>query len=249
MNLLRLRGLVIRHYPFRESSDIVVFFSRTRGKVKLMARGRRRPTSALGAPLELFSLSEVVIYHKEGRDIHPVKEAKLLKAYGELTRDYPRYLYASAVCRFLDQSVAEGGRFEALFDLAETGISLVAKERPDALPVLFDAFLLKALAATGHGPALNACVKCRKRQELSWFSPERGGVLCVECARSEPAARPLPPGRHRVLVSLLEAPFSKVRRMRYRDDEVRRLGLEFARMHTDARDLLRGFEASIRPVS
>jgi DNA repair protein RecO (recombination protein O) len=248
MKLVRVRGIVIRHYPFRESSDVIVFYSRSLGKVKFLARGRRRPSSQLGAPLELFTLSEVVMYIKEGRDLQTVKEAKLIASLPELTKDYIRYIYASAVCEFVDRTLAESDGSRALFDLTWSGIELMAGDPEENLPVLFDSYLLKALSILGHRPTLRSCVTCRSRTGLTHFSPERGGVVCSSCASADPTARPLDGGTLEVLKALIERPFPRVRRMRYGDGRLRGLILEFARIHTGVNDLLGRFESAISGV-
>jgi DNA repair protein RecO (recombination protein O) len=249
MKLLRLRGIVIRHFPFRESSDIVVFFSRALGKVKFMARGRKRPTSQLGAPLELFSLSEVVMYYKEGRDIQSVKEAKLISSFSELTRSYDRYLYASAVCEFLDRVMAEAGISKAVFDLTGSTFELLAREPRQTLSIAFNGYLMKALAVLGHRPTLRSCVRCRTRENLTHFSSERGGAVCSSCARSDPTARPLPPGHLEILRSLLERPFSELRDIELEGVQILRTLLTFARIHTGADDLLKRFESAMSGFS
>jgi DNA repair protein RecO (recombination protein O) len=244
MDLIRTQGMVLRHFPFRESSDVVVFFSRRIGKIKLMAKGRKRPTSQLGAPLELFSRSEAVIYRKESRDIQTVKEARLIASYPELSRSYRRYVYASAVCEFVDRLLEVGAISEGLYDLAQTGLELFAREPEDSIGPVFDGFLSQGLAVLGHRPSLLGCLVCGARESLTHWSDEKGGILCTRCARNDPTASGIPGDQREILRALLDHSLPNLARLRYPYGPIRSRLIRFSRIHTGVDDLLRRFEGA-----
>ena len=50
--IVQTEGLVLRNFRMSESSKVVIVYTRNFGKVRLVAKGARRPKSKFGASLE-----------------------------------------------------------------------------------------------------------------------------------------------------------------------------------------------------
>ena len=233
--LKRVRGLVINKYPYRESSDVVVLFTAEYGKIKAVAKGRRRPGSRLGAALENFCLSEIVLYLSRDRELQIVKEAQLLDPHAELARNYRLLLGASYISELLERATEVFSPNRALLELALTSLKLIPES--DDLKKLLAAFLLKALSHLGHMPVLDRCTVCKSREKLLYFSVEKGGVLCENCWKSAEDSIMLGSKGISELQRILKLPINKLNRFKAETDVLFDLLLKFARYHLEIPDL------------
>ena len=64
-NIIKTEGFVLKTMLFKESSLIASIFTKKFGKIKVLAKGVRRPKSKLCGALELFNLDEIIFYKRE----------------------------------------------------------------------------------------------------------------------------------------------------------------------------------------
>lgn len=204
-------GFVIRSLEYGETSKIISALTREAGKISLIAKGARRADSRFGAALELLTLSEFVYYHREG--LKTLSQAAVLETFPELQGDYDRLATALRCTRLVGRILEEDHAEERVFTLFQS--LLAALSREDELEVFELAFQLKLLGCLGWAPQLDHCAICGKRPGQSWFSLEKGGLLCGRCRSGDPSQEiPVERGAVRELYMALQLPFHKVKRLR-----------------------------------
>jgi DNA repair protein RecO (recombination protein O) len=189
MAIVRLEAIVLRTYPLRDTSRIVVLYTRERGLVRAVAKGARQPKSRFAGALEPLGRVEVVLYVKEERDLELLSSAELLEATASLEAGLERITHAQAAAEFVDRLVWGEEAHAALYDLLLATLRRLALVADDALSAVTLAFQLQAASLLGYRPVLDRCVGCG-REEKAWqfFAPGRGGVLCGRCAGEEVAS-------------------------------------------------------------
>mgnify|MGYP001173540914 CR=1 FL=1 len=105
--IVRTEGLVLRTHKMGETSLVMVVFTKAWGKVRLAAKGARRPKSKFGAACQPITLGSYVFYRKEGRDLQTASEGDITYTFDVIKADYVRLGYGSAVCDLLDQMTIE----------------------------------------------------------------------------------------------------------------------------------------------
>lgn len=164
-------GFVLHSYPYKETSLIVEAFTRHRGRLGLLARGARRPRSAIRGLLLAF---------------HPLRLGWTSSAeLGTLTQaewigGQPALAGRALICGFymnelLMRLLPREDPHEALFDTyARTLARLAAGE--DAAPLL-RAFELGLLRELGYAPPLDCDADSGEpvREDVRYaYAPERG---------------------------------------------------------------------------
>ncbi len=191
--ICRAEGLVLRGYRMSESSKVVVIYTRESGKLRLAARGARRPKSRFGASLEPITWGSYVYSRREGRDLQTLTEGDILYAFDGLKRDYRRMAHASAVCDLLDHMTADEDRNGILCSVALESLRWIESVGTGAIELPLWYFQLKAASALGYRPHLSGCVRCGTRLPESGirFSAAEGGTVCAHCGSSgSPLDRP-----------------------------------------------------------
>ncbi len=181
MALYRSDAVVLRTYKLGEADRIVVLYTRTRGKVRAVAKGVRRTKSRFGARLEPGSILHAQFY--EGRNLDIVTQAETLVRLGNLRSDLSRYGRASLVLETIDHLTEEGESNPALFRLV-TGV-LTELDR-EGNPLVLPAFVAKLLALEGVQPLLDHCAVCGAEEPLVALALHLGGVVCHDCRQGDP---------------------------------------------------------------
>lgn len=181
MPLYRTDGVVLRTYKLGEADRIVVIYTRSRGKVRAVAKGVRRTKSRFGARLEPGSIVHAQFY--EGRNLDIVTQAETVQRLALLRTDLGRYGRASLVLETIDHLTEEGESNPALYRLI-TGV--LAELDREGNPLVIPSFVAKLLALEGVQPLLNECANCGSDGPLVALALHLGGVVCRDCRQGDP---------------------------------------------------------------
>lgn len=195
----RTEGIVLRRSDFGEADRLLTVFTPERGKLRLVAKGARKPSSRKSGHVELFCHSQFLV--AVGRELDIVTQAETLEPYRGLRQDLLPTTYAYYVAELADAFTGERDENRPLFDLLKDTfgwLSAAAEEEAaqgpgDALPLLARYYELHLLSLVGYQPQLFVCVGCRERLEpqVNYISAAEGGVLCPGCGYDRVGTREL----------------------------------------------------------
>lgn len=100
---IKTEALVLHATRWRESSKIIHLFSETHGCIGVVAKGALRPKSPFRGVLETLNHVEIVLSHREGRDLQTLTAATLLNAFQHTRDDLPKTAGAFAAAELLHQ--------------------------------------------------------------------------------------------------------------------------------------------------
>ncbi len=197
MAVYRDEAVVLRTQRLGEADRIVSLLTRRHGRVRAVAKGVRRTKSKFGARLEPGTHVDLQLY--EGRSLDIVTQAETLAPFGAaVAGDYGRHTASSAVLEAAERLSAEEREPALRLYLLLVGAMRTLAEATHEAPLVVDAFLLRALAASGYEMALAACARCGlicRRAGASRDTGPGGRMVCssagrpVRCCMSEPAVR------------------------------------------------------------
>lgn len=190
-------AFVLHSYPYKETSLIVDALTRHHGRVALVARGAKRPRSALRGVLLAFQpltlswiqgRSRAVVAGQGSNDLRTLTRAEWLGGIRPLRGE--ALMSGFYLNELLQKLLARDDPHERLFDAYLQALGALSDDRP-AAPVLrsFEAVLLREagyglqLATTSEGQAIEST-------ELYRYQAERGPlrVTAREAARGDPDA-------------------------------------------------------------
>lgn len=182
-HIVKVSAVVLRTRRMGETSKLVTLYTAEYGKLKVVAKGARKPRSRYGAALELFNEIQAVCYLRDGRDLHTLSDGDASLTHPSLSRDMERLVFASAACELIDSVTLEGESNDRLFQCLTGVLRGLEEVRQTQLEPLFWYFQIRAASALGYRPELVQCVSCRRHPDGSWrwFSAAHGGVVCSRC--------------------------------------------------------------------
>ena len=179
MNELDDDAVVLRTYKSGEADRIAVLWTRTHGKVRVLAKGVRKTTSHLGAALEPLSYVHINLVKSRG-DLYIARHVRHRELLSVLRSSYQRINAGYAVVEVVDAIPSDDVADEGIFELVVRVLLTLDHEEFD--PTLVPAsFFFKLLAHDGSEPVVDCCVNCGREEPLVAFDAQVGGTLCANC--------------------------------------------------------------------
>jgi DNA repair protein RecO (recombination protein O) len=162
-----------------ETSLVVVVYTRACGKVRLAAKGARRPKSRFGAAFQPITFGSYVYYKKDGRELQTASEGDIQHPFGGLKQDYERLGYGSAVCDLLDHITVDDDPNAFLLSITLDTLRWMESVPSHRMELPLWYFQIKAAGCLGYRPHLSGCVVTGEGLDDSraWFSAEHGGTV------------------------------------------------------------------------
>ncbi len=227
--LYRLRGIVLRRRDLGEADRIVTVLTAERGKLRLVAKGSRRTSSKLAGHLEPFSAARLLVARTRGLDI--ISQAEMLESFPRLRQRETAIAIAGYLAELVDALVPEDERHEAVYDLLFASYRLIDEGRDERLVShITELGLLRIL---GYRPELMRCLGCGRElePEVNGFSVE-GGVVCPDCLRVRPDARPISINALKILRLIDRGDVERVLSLRIPPETLAEVGDHLARYIT-----------------
>src|SRR3989339_135105 len=120
MALYKTRGIVIKSIPFEEAGKLVTVFTKDFGKVKVIAKGAKRPTSKFGGRLEPLTVLDLSI--AEGRNLDILSQCETVETFQSVRSNSALLNSAIYFLKIIDRATDERQKNLNLFKLL--GVSL-----------------------------------------------------------------------------------------------------------------------------
>ncbi|MEM8735397.1 MAG: DNA repair protein RecO [Planctomycetota bacterium] len=191
MSLEHTQAIVIRAFPWSETSVIATLFTRDVGKISVLAKGARRPKSPFEAALDLLSICNVVFIGKSSDSLDVLTEAKLQKRFRAGAQSLLRLYAGYYIAELVDKMTDKNDRLPEVFALAKSSLASLEDSKCDPRAIVLRCEL-QLLRMLGHLPSFSQCVQCSRPVGLAaednegWvlFSTWSGGMVCDGCRAS-----------------------------------------------------------------
>ena len=189
MSITKTEAIVLKSLKFGDTSKIVTLYTKDYGKIKVIAKGIRKPKSRLAGTQETFFHIHIVFYKKVTTEIYLLSQAEIIRPFQKLTKDLSRYAFASGVLELLDKLITGEEPNPELFELTKNTLSFMESCPQRSLEKSFLFFVLRLADILGYKPKFDRCILCNKiiPDKFILFSPEKGGTVCQRCARQDQA--------------------------------------------------------------
>ena len=204
MGIHTTEAIVLRRYPFRETSVIVNCLTPDFGKLKGLVKGLRAQPNRYRSAMEPFTINRIVFYDTRTSPLHLITQCDLVAPLSELPRDLEVMRTAAAATHLIDAVVPLEEPHAAVYGLFKHTLECLSLGgHPLALQTHFIARLLRL---AGFQPQLDQCVGCTARvHSTGYWSVRQGGLLCPQCLHEDPRAEPASRGMLEAIETLSQA--------------------------------------------
>jgi DNA repair protein RecO (recombination protein O) len=186
---LRVEGIILQHSDWGEADRLLTIYTRELGKVRVLAKGVRKPRSRKAGHIEPFT--RTVLLLARGRDLFILTQAESIEPYSIIKEDLVLLGYASYIIELLSSFTYEEEENQSLYRHVVNALSRL--NRGDDPNLVIHYYEIRLLDLAGYRPRLFTCAKCEIeiQAEDQFFSASQGGVMCPKCGRGSPDSRPI----------------------------------------------------------
>ncbi len=206
-------GIILRKYYLRETSYILVVFTREFGKIKGVIKGVRNPYPQFAGDFEIFTRCRLLFYRKKKRPMDLITQCEALESFLPVRKDIERLTYANYFIELVNAVTADHDVNEELYRALLESLRLLGTR--SSAKRICRIFELKLLGTLGLSPQLELCAVCGSPvEEKARFSVKSGGVLCRDCAGRDGAYMNISLGTMNFMRKIQLSSFEKTSRIK-----------------------------------
>ena len=181
MELVKVRGLVVKSMDYRDNDKLVTLVTFEKGKIIALARGVKKATAKLKYAAEMFNFGEYMIATKGEQ--FTITECVQIDSFSSLTQNIETYYCA---CMMMD-ALNKIQNYESQSDLLTYTIKLLGELSYSNIDpnIVSTEFLKGCLKYNGYELDFNFCSNCGNALfEEAYFS-ESNGIICTNCSNKK----------------------------------------------------------------
>ena len=200
MGTIKTSGIIISESNLGDYDKMLTMLTPGLGKISCVAKGARRPRSALLAGTQLFCFGEYMMYNLDKLN-YAIEITKIVRDVTDENEN----------CYKILQML-----LNTLYTLSETDKNI---------DLVISTFKLKLLCFLGFTPRIMECVNCKEKNNLKYFSLKNDGFKCENCGRLDKGAISISESTVSAIRYIVMAPAKKLFSFSLKDESLNELKL------------------------
>ena len=222
MGTIKMSGIIISENNLGDYDKMLTMLTPGLGKISCVAKGARRPKSALLAGTQLFCFGEYLMY--KGANTYNINSCDTIEVFYNLRTDLDKLNYAIEITKIIRNVTEENENcykilqlfLNTLYTLSETD------KNPELIICIFK---LKLLCLLGFTPRIKECVTCKEQEKIKYFSIKDNGFKCENCGRLDKGAISMSESTISAIKYIVMAPAKKLYSFNLKDESLNELKL------------------------
>jgi DNA repair protein RecO len=176
------QGIMLKKIIYRETSLICDILTPEAGKIKILAKGVRKPKSSCYGTLQILAELEFSTHKKKTSDWHILKTAELRQTFEADNLETTSVLQAGA--ELFAQMIIPELEAENYFKLLKNYLTYSHKINKNSI-ALFWRLLLRIFELNGIAPDFEHCLECGKETNvMGGYHLLKQGFICPQCEQN-----------------------------------------------------------------
>lgn len=172
-----------------------------------MAKGARRPKSALLAGTQLFCFCEYLVY--KGSNTYHINSCETIEMFYNLRTDLDKLKYAIHINKVVQDVTTENENCYNILQLLLNSLYMISETNKD-LDFILSIFRLRLLCVLGFKPILTKCTNCNCNDNLMYFSLKDNGFKCETCSKQDNSCITMSESTKNAILYVVTAPPKKL---------------------------------------
>ena len=182
---VKTKGIILSEHNLGDFDKMLTMLTPGTGVISCVAKGARRPKSALLAPTQMFCFADYVMY--KGTSTYHINSAETIEMFYNIRTDLDKLKYAVHINKIILDVVHEDQNSYRILQLLLNTLYTISETDKD-LDFVLSVFKLRLLTLLGFTPRYNRCSCCNKENNITNFSVRYDGIECENCARADKSA-------------------------------------------------------------
>ena len=185
------------------------------GKISCVAKGARRPKSALLAGTQLFCFGEYLVY--KGAQTYHINSVETIEVFYNLRTDLEKLKYAVHINKIVQDVTHENQNCYNILQLVLNTLYTIS-ETDKNLDMVLSVFKLRLLCILGFTPQISKCTNCKENENLKYFSIKDNGLKCSACGRQDTSTIQISESTLNAIKYTITAPPKKIYSFNLKDE-------------------------------
>ena len=222
MGTIKTSGIIISENNFGDFDKMLTMLTPCFGKISCIAKGARRPKSALMAGSQLLCFGEYLMY--KGSNTYNINSCETIEIFYNLRMDLDKLKYAAHITKIIGDVTQENQNSYKILQLYLNTLYTLSETDKD-LDLVLSIFKLRILCILGFTPRINECITCGSKEEQTYFSIRDNGFKCEACSRVDKSCIAMQEGTKNAIKYIVMAPPKKLFSFNLKDESLRELNL------------------------
>lgn len=207
MATVKVKGVILSENNMGDYDKMLTMLTPNFGKISCVAKGARRPKSALLAGTQMFCFGEYMMY--QGTSTYHINSCETIEIFYKLRTDLEKLKYAIHINKIVQDVTEENENCFNIMQLYLNALYTISETDKD-LDLTISIFKLRLLCILGYTPRILSCTNCKEKDNLTYFSIKDNGFKCEACARQDKSSLQMSESTKNAIKYTITAPAKKL---------------------------------------
>ena len=222
MGTIKSSGIIISENNSGDYDKMLTMLTPGLGKISCVAKGARRPRSALLAGTQFLCFGEYLMY--KGSNTYNINSCETIEVFYNLRTDLDKLNNAVEITKIIKEVTEENENCYKILQLYLNTLYTLSETDKNS-ELVISVFKMKLLCFLGYTPRINECVNCKKKENLTHFSLRDNGFKCDACARQDKSSLIMSESTMNAIKYIIMAPAKKLYSFNLKDESLNELKL------------------------
>lgn len=214
---MKINGIILSENNMGDFDKMLTMLTPGVGKISCVAKGARRPKSALLAGTQIFCFGEYLVY--KGSNTYHINSVEPIEIFYNIRTDLEKLKYAVHINKIIQDVTHENQNCYNILQLLLNTLYTISETDKD-LDFVISVFKLRLLSIIGFTPNINNCVNCGGKENIKGFSIKDNGVKCEMCSKQDTSILQMNKSTLNAIRYTIMAPAKKVYSFTVKDDSL-----------------------------
>lgn len=213
----KISGVVLSESNMGDFDKMLTILTPNFGKISCVAKGARRPRSALLAGSQIFCFGEYLMY--KGTSTYHINSVEPIEVFYNIRTDLDKLNVAVHINKIVQEVTGENQNCFNIMQLLLNTLYVIS-ETDKNLDLVLSIFKLRLLSILGFRPNVNECVNCKGKEDLIYFSLRDNGVKCKNCGKQDKSSITISESTYNAIKYTITAPPKKLFSFSIKDESL-----------------------------
>ena len=222
MGTVKMSGIIISENNLGDYDKMLTMLTPGLGKISCVAKGARRPKSALLAGTQFLCFGEYIMY--KGANTYNINSCETIEVFYNIRTDLDKLNYAVEITKIIRDVTEENQNSYKILQLFLNTLYVLSETEKNP-ELIISIFKLKLLCFLGFTPRITECTNCKQTPKLHFFSLKDNGFKCESCAKQDKSCLQMSESTATAIKYIVMVPAKKLYSFNLKDESLNELKL------------------------
>lgn len=222
MGTIKTSGIIISETNLGDYDKMLTMLTPGIGKISCVAKGARRPKSALLAGTQFLCFGNYMMY--KGANTYNINSCDTIEVFYNIRTDLDKLNCAVEITKIIRDVTEENENCYKILQLYLNTL-YVLSETDKNPELIVSIFKMKLLCFLGYTPRIKECVNCKSAENIRYFSIKDNGFKCENCGKQDKGTLIMSESTVSAIKYIIMSPAKKLFSFNLKDESLNELKL------------------------